>query len=146
MEISPCALVPNSWRYICGFTAACALTAVDPSALLFRLLFTIKNHPGARGWWYVTGRRKKGVSPLIQGAPTAVQGWKQHFFFVSRSDGKNWGFASWDELQDVILRELWMDDRLRDAFNALHSSGILDLKELLSEKTLFNIGISSIGS
>ena len=26
LEISPCALVPNAWRYICGFTAACVLS------------------------------------------------------------------------------------------------------------------------
>ncbi|KAG1331125.1 hypothetical protein COCNU_02G010930 [Cocos nucifera] len=69
-----------------SFTVAYILDGVESSIMLFHYYFTLKRHPGSRGW-YVTLRSRKNVPPLIQ-----------------------------------------------------------ELKELLSEQCLFNMGISQVGS
>lgn len=76
LGLAPGALMPNSWRYICGFFAACMLAGVEPSLKLFQFLFFIKHlaGTGTHAWWYVSWKAKKGTKSLIQGASSSIHG------------------------------------------------------------------------
>ncbi|KAG1327756.1 hypothetical protein COCNU_01G016900 [Cocos nucifera] len=88
---------------------------VEYGIALFCYYFTLKRHPGSCGWWY--------VSP--------------------QSD--EWSFIDWGEPQEAMLKELSFNQCLRKDLETLHSFEILELNELLSEQTLFNMGISQVG-
>lgn len=82
--------------------------------------------------------------PLIRGAPSSIHGWKTRFLFVSRSDGEEWGFPSWGRLREAAVREPLMDDKLKEDLKMLDAFDVPELKHLLSEETLFNVGLSLV--
>ena len=57
LGLAPCALMPNSWRYICAFTVVCSMAGFPPTVPLFWAFFSMKEQRPFRGWWFVTPRR-----------------------------------------------------------------------------------------
>ncbi|KAG1368370.1 hypothetical protein COCNU_14G008380 [Cocos nucifera] len=104
----------------------------------------VKRHPVAHGWWYMTPRVRKDAPPLIQGAPSTIHGWKIWFLFVSRSLDEDWGLVDWGETQKNLLKDSLLEPRLKQDLDTLHDFKVSELKELQSEHTLFNTGISQV--
>lgn len=60
VRLPPCTLVPNAWRFICGFTIICILVEVWLIVPLFRAFFILEKHPCFNGWWYIYLIKRKG--------------------------------------------------------------------------------------
>ena len=94
----------------------------------------------------MTLRVRKGVPPLIRGAPSAVHGWKIRFLFISCTSREDWGFVDWREPQENLLKNPLLGPCLKQDLDTLHGFEIPELRELLSEQILFNVGISQFNS
>lgn len=84
-EIPLCVLTLNSTRFIIRFLGICFLDEIQPSLPLFRYFFTVQRHPYAKVWWYLMAQKR--IEPLNSGIPSAIKGWKEHFYLSSPSMG-----------------------------------------------------------
>lgn len=138
-NISLASVVPNSFRFVIGFLSLCLLAEVVPTISLFRSFYTLKRHPTAKDWWYVSPQfGKKG---LLKGAPSSVHNWKDRFFFVS-CPLLDLGLPSWGHLRESARRPPGLERRDLDASNKLKDYKVPSLSELLDAQTLFNFGLS----
>ena len=70
IRLPPCAVMPNTIKFLSAFTVLCHLARVRPSVALFMHFFSFSKHHLFLGWWYANPRR--GRAPLIRGNPTSV--------------------------------------------------------------------------
>ena len=75
-------LTPNAIRILVGFQLLCRHQKIEPSVILLRRCYSIKNSGSEKGWFYFGNK----VSKLVVDAPSSIKEWKQNFFFVSADD------------------------------------------------------------
>ena len=135
-------LTPNSIRMVLSFAVLCSLHEIRPRVGLFRAFFVLRRNPQAEGWWCF-GPRPKRV--LFKGFPSSIHGWREKFFFLGSHSG--WGFSTtWGEPYLGANRDDNVGEAIWNDFRVLRDSVVPAPTVLLSERSLFNAGLSPMDS
>ena len=141
-NLVPAQLTPNSIRMVLAFSVLCFFHEIRPRVSLFRAFFVLRRNSQAEGWWCF-GPRPKHV--LFKGFPSSIHGWREKFFFLGSHSG--WGFSTiWGEPYLSANRDDNVGEAIWNDFRVLRDSAVPAPTVLLSERSLFNAGLSPMDS
>lgn len=146
LQIHPCQLYPNAWRFIIIFIIRCRQLGIPLSTTMFRSIFGVWNSSDYKKGWISFQHRAKLphiVNPFS--FPDSQHFWEREFVILEW-EGGDWGnffvkrFGSVEDSSHFVCD--LSDSELLDRDKLLADDGRTHYKTFLNEKNLVEAGLS----
>lgn len=146
LQVHPCQLYPNSWRFLIIFLLRCRELEIPWSTTMFRSIFAVKNSSDSKPGW-VCFQLRNGLPHIVNSFsfPDSHHFWERDFVVLEWEGGdwghffvKKFGFVhdSSHFVCELNPKELSDRDRL------LADDGRTHYRTILTEKKLIEAGLS----
>lgn len=91
LQVHPCQLYPNAWRFIIIFMLRCRDLGIPLSTTMFRSIFMVKNSSKLKKGW-ISFQHRPSVPNIVNSHsfPDSHHYWEREFFIL-KWDGGDWG-------------------------------------------------------